>query len=158
MIIWVDGDSCPRPIRDILCRAAVREKVTVNFIANREIPLKKSGQISLILTSPEEGSADRYIIENSSPGDLVVTRDIPLAAELVEKEDLSVLNDRGTVYTKENVRERLAQRDFNQMMREAGLDDERSSNFGPKEIRAFSNTFDRTIRQILAVEEYRKKN
>ena len=155
MIIWIDGDSCPRPVRDILFRASKRESLQLIFVANRPIPLKKSDLISFIQTSKEEGSADNYIIENSVQGDLIITRDIPLAAELVERER-KVLNDRGAVYTKENVRERLAQRDFNKMLREAGLDDERSSNFGQKEIRAFSNAFDRTICQMLAEERFFK--
>ncbi len=155
MILWVDGDSCPRPVRDILCRAAVREKLELKFVANRELPLKKSDWISLIITSGEEGSADRYIIERSVPGDLIVTRDIPLAAELVER-GVTVLNDRGKIYTKENVKERLAERDFNQMLREAGLSDEKSGNFGQKEIRAFASAFDRTIRQMLVEENFRR--
>ena len=157
MTVWVDGDSCPPAGPGISSAGLLSGRIfSLIFVANREIPFKKSDKISLILTSQEEGSADRYIIEKSFTGDLVVTRDIPLAAELVAKGGRTVLNDRGTVYTKENVRERLAQRDFNQMMREAGLDDERSSNFGHKEIRAFSNTFDRTLRQMLLEEQFRK--
>ena len=155
MNIWVDGDSCPKPVRDILCRASKRQGVPLFFVANRNIPVKKSQKINQILTSPEEGSADNYILDHAGPEDMIITRDIPLAAKLVEKE-LVVLNDRGTVYTRENVRERLAQRDFNQMLREAGLKDERSGNFGQKEIRAFSNAFDRTLQQMLLEERFRK--
>lgn len=155
MIVWVDGDSCPRPVRDILFRASKRQNLQLIFVANRPIPLKKSDLISLVQTSLEEGSADNYIIEHCRKGDLIITRDIPLASELVALNRM-VLNDRGTIYTKENVRERLAQRDFNKMLRDAGLDDDRSSNFGQKEIRAFSNAFDRTSCQMLAEESFWK--
>lgn len=157
MIIWVDGDSCPRPVREVLCRAGDREKVAVRFVANRPIPLTLSDFVSQVQTSSEEGSADQYIKENSDSNDLIVTRDIPLAAELVEL-GRTVLNDRGKVYTRENVRERLAERNFNQMLREAGLGDEKSGNYGLKEIRAFSNAFDRTMRQMLLEENFRKSS
>lgn len=153
MIIWIDGDSCPRPVRDILFRASKRQNLQLIFVANRPIPLKKSQLISFVQTSKEEGSADEYILENSVQGDLIITRDIPLAAELVERDRIT-LNDRGTIFTKENVRERLAQRDFNKMLREAGLNDDHSNNFGEKEIRAFSNAFDRTTCQMLAEESF----
>ncbi len=156
MTVWVDGDSCPRPVRDILCRACIREGILLNFVANRSLPLnRKADRIRQIITSREEGSADRYIIENADIHDLVITRDIPLAAELVDR-NIPVLNDRGVVYNRENVRERLAERDFNQMLREAGLGDEKSGNFGPRETKAFANAFDRTLRQMMVEEQFRK--
>ncbi len=155
MIIWVDGDSCPRPVREILCRAARRERVELVFVANRTLPVQTRDSIRQIITSAESGSADNYILSHAVKQDLVITRDIPLAAQLVER-NIPVLNDRGKVYTKENVRERLAERDFNLMLKDAGLEEERSRNFGPKETKAFANAFDRTLQQMLLEERFSK--
>lgn len=145
MRIWVDADSCPVKIRDIIAKASLRVEVEAVYVANREIPVRKHEYIKKVITSTEEQSADRYIIEMVESNDVVVTRDIPLADELVEL-GLTVLNDRGVEYTKENIKERLSVRDFMQEARELGFNPERTSKFGPKEIQQFANTFDKILR------------
>lgn len=155
MKIWIDGDSCPRQVRDIVNARCIREKVELHYVANRELPLPDSEFISFSLSSSAADSADDYIVEHSREGDLIITRDIPLAASLVEKERV-VINDRGNQFTRNNVRERLAQRDFMHMMREAGIGQDRGKSYGPREIKEFSSCFDRVLVRMLREERFRK--
>lgn len=146
MKIWVDADSCPVKIRDIIAKASKRVCIQTIFVANREIPVRLHEFISKVITSSEDQSADKYIVDNIETEDIVITRDIPLADELVH-EGLTVLNDRGVIYTFENIKERLSIRDFMQEARELGLGYETTSRFGPKDIQNFSNAFDKVLRQ-----------
>lgn len=146
MKIWVDADSCPVKIRDIISKAAKRVEVEAIYVANREIPVRIHGFIKKVITSTDDQSADTYIIENIKEDDIVITRDIPLANELVDL-GLVVLNDRGVIYNKENIKERLSMRDFMQEARELGIAYESTSSFGPKDIQNFSNAFDKVLRQ-----------
>lgn len=155
MTVWIDGDSCPRQVRDIVNTRCIREKIQLHYVANRELPLPSSEFISFSLSSSAADSADDYIVENSQTGDLILTRDIPLAASLIEKARV-VINDRGTQFSKSNIRERLAQRDFMHMMREAGIGQDKGKNFGAKEIKDFSSCFDRVLVQMLLEERFRK--
>ena len=148
MKIWIDADSCPKPVKEIVERAAIRENLELVFTANRKIPFQGNDLFTMIITEQTDQSADLYIVENARPGDLVITRDIPLADELVTKK-LSVLNDRGVLYTSENIKERLSVRNFMYEIREYGGGVERHSIFGPKEKQAFANAFDRQLRKML---------
>ncbi|MDR2375404.1 MAG: DUF188 domain-containing protein [Treponema sp.] len=143
MKIFVDADSCPRVARELVMRAAKRCGLTVVFVANRSIP-GLQGDAIMELCPPEEGAADDRIVELARPGDLVITRDIPLAARLVER-DLAVMDDRGNVYTGENIRERLSLRNFIVDLAHKGLGGERSPSYGKKEIRMMANSLDRLL-------------
>lgn len=148
MKIWVDADSCPKPVREIVERAAARLSLPLVYTANRKIPMEENSLFSMIVTETKDQSADLYIADNASPDDLVITRDIPLADQLVEK-NITVLNDRGVLYTRENIKERLSERNFMYELREYGGGVERHSVFGPKEKQAFANAFDRQLRKML---------
>ncbi|QEN07844.1 hypothetical protein EXM22_07510 [Oceanispirochaeta crateris] len=155
MTVWIDGDSCPKQVRDIINTRCINEKIQVHYVANSSLPLPESPYISMILTSNAPDSADDYILEHSRQGDLILTRDIPLASALVKKR-LVVMNDRGNLFTKDNVSERLAQRDFMQMMREAGIGQDKGKNYGPKEVKAFAACFDRELVRMLREERFAK--
>ncbi len=161
MNIWIDADSCPRKVREIICKAARRTGVPARFVANRDIPLPGSDErfVEMIRVEQDGMDADGYILDHAERGDLVVTRDIPLAAELVER-GFRVLNDRGAVYNSENIRERLSVRNFMQGLREAGLPQAEAGQFGERDVRQFANTFDhelsRALRTSNAGEERRK--
>ena len=148
MIIWVDADSCPRQIREVVSRAALRLKIKTFFVANRKIPFPGNAYTQGVQVPAKEGSADSYIVQKSSQGDLAITRDIPLADSLLEK-SLIVLNDRGDVYTPDNIKERLSIRDFMKDLRESGLQVPEHTVYGKKELRQFSNAFDREITKAL---------
>ena len=97
-------------------------------------------------TSPD--AADNIIVERIQPNDIAITRDIPLASRLVEKQ-ITVINDRGTLFTAENIREKLSIRDFNKTLYENGLISEKNSTFGKKELNLFANCLDREIQKKL---------
>ena len=71
--IWLDADSCPNAVRAVIIRAADREGIACIFVANREIPRKKSENVTMVVVPGTDGAADDYIVENSSPGDMVIT-------------------------------------------------------------------------------------
>lgn len=142
--IFIDADSCPKRIRAVVRKAAGRTRVAAIFVANRTIPDIKGTACEMRVVA----DADAEILECSRPDDLVITRDIPLAAELVASEVL-VLNDRGTVYTSENVRERLSLRDFMSDLRERGTLVPENDQFSDRDLRSFSAAFDRELTRLL---------
>jgi uncharacterized protein YaiI (UPF0178 family) len=142
--ILVDADSCPRPAREIVLRSSARTGIKALFAANRPIP-GITGENALMELCPSgEGSADDRIVELARPGDLVLTRDIPLAERLVEK-GVRVLDDRGRTYSKENIRELRSLRDFMVGLAENSLGTERTANYGKRELKAFADSFDREL-------------
>lgn len=147
MKIWVDADSCPRPVREIIVRAAERTGVEALFVANRPVPGIEEGA-GLVVVGKDEGAADDYIFDHSTVGDLVVTRDIPLAKRLVDR-GTTVVNDRGDLFTAENVGERLSVRNFMYQLRSSGLLIPTERSFGAKETQAFANAFDRELTRLL---------
>ena len=120
MEIYVDADACPKPIKKILFRLANRTGISVVFVANRTITTPRLANIKNIEVGPGIDKADDYILERISPSDLIITADIPLAAEAIAK-GASALDPRGELYTAENVRERLNIRDFMSTMRASGM-------------------------------------
>ena len=146
MKIWVDADSCPVRIRQITAKAGQRLKLPVIFAANREIPIPKGA--SMVVTENTEQAADLYITENSAEGDLAITRDIPLAKLLVDK-GLYVINDRGTIFTRDNINTYLSARNFMYELQANGLAPEKTNSFGKKEIQKFSNLLDSLLAKAL---------
>jgi uncharacterized protein YaiI (UPF0178 family) len=146
--VYIDADSCPVRVREIICRAAERRGFTAHFIAAREIPLPKSPMVRFTEVEPGQDAADRAIVDAAEPGDMVVTRDIPLAAELVEQ-GVTVINDRGDHFTRENIRPRLSERDFMAELRSMGLESMRDRSYSNKEVQAFSAIFDRELTRLL---------
>jgi uncharacterized protein YaiI (UPF0178 family) len=121
MHIWVDADACPAVIKDILFRVADRLKLPLTLVANRLLRVPPSPHIRALQVPMGFDVADNHIVEAAMRGDLVITADIPLAAALVEKGAL-VLSPRGERFSADNIRERLAMRDFMEGMRGAGAD------------------------------------
>jgi uncharacterized protein YaiI (UPF0178 family) len=146
--IWVDADSCPRAVREIIARSALRLSITTHFVANREIPLPSNPFLEMILCEAEADAADNYIVDHADSKDLVITRDIPLAARLVEKKIL-VINDRGTVYTESNISERLSMRNFMLEMYNNGFMPEKTSRLGKKELHDFANALDKELQRLI---------
>ena len=148
MTLHIDGDSCPRPVRELAARAGKREAVQVVCYANRPIPFEGGLPVTMVVVETVEGAADKALVEAAVPGDLALTRDIPLAAELVDA-GIAVVNDRGALYTRENVRERLSVRNFMAGLNSAGLKPESTSRYGKKEWDEFARTFDREFMKLV---------
>jgi uncharacterized protein YaiI (UPF0178 family) len=148
--ILVDADSCPKPARDLILKTAARRRLRAIFAANRPIAGiggPGAGYALMELCPAGEGAADDRIVALAEPGDLAVTRDIPLAARLVEASVLA-LDDRGQVYTRENIRERLSLRDFRVGLAENGLGTERIAVYGKKELKLFADSLDRALTKL----------
>lgn len=147
MRIWVDADACPGEIKDLLFRAAQRRQVQVTLVANRALRTPSSPWIDTILVAGGMNVADRRIVELAAPGDLVVTADIPLAAEVVGK-GAQALDPRGELYAEANVAERLAVRNLIDQMRGAGQIMGGPSNFTSSNRQAFANQLDRWVAKV----------
>lgn len=145
MTIWVDSDSCPRQIRKIILRASLRVEIKTIFVANIQIPDVENNWSSMQLVPLGEGEADKFIFENSKNGDIAITRDIPLAADLV-KGGLLVLDDRGSVFTADNIGERLSMRNAMTELRSYGVMSKSAGSMNNRDIQQFANAFDRELR------------
>ncbi len=132
MTIWVDADACPVPVKEILFRAAERTKTELVLVANQYITTPPSTVIRALQVSSGFDVADNYIVEQAQPGDLVITADIPLAAEVIEKKAVA-LNPRGELYTEQNIKQRLNIRDFMDTMRASGVQSGGQAKYGDKE-------------------------
>lgn len=144
MQIWVDADACPIEIKELLFRAAKRTKVKVTLVANQPLRTPRSEFINSLLVSAGLNVADQRIVELTQPGDLVITADIPLAADVVAKGG-QALNPRGALYTDENIGERLAVRDLMDDLRGEGQITGGPANFSAKDRQAFANQLDRWL-------------
>ena len=147
MRIFVDADSCPRQARDMVIRFSARLNVKTIFAANRPIPLIPKETVQMELCPQGEGAADDRIAAMASKGDLVITRDVPLAERLINA-GIAVIDDRGRVFTAENIRERRSVRDFVVGLAENGLDAERIDAYGKKELNTFANSLDRELTRL----------
>jgi uncharacterized protein YaiI (UPF0178 family) len=144
--IFVDADSCPRPARELVLRTAKRRGITAVFAANRPIPGLEGAVMEQC--PPGEGAADDRIAGLARRGDLAITRDVPLAKRLVEK-DVHVLDDRGRLFTRENIGERLSLRNFMVDLAGRGLSPERSAGYGKKELKTLADSLDRLLAKLI---------
>ncbi len=141
MHIWVDADACPAAVKEILFRAATRRQVPLTLVANQFLRTPPSPLIRMIQVPGGFDEADKYIAANVRAGDLVITADIPLAAEVVAK-DARGLSPRGEVYGKDNIRGLLDMRNFMDTLRGTGVDTGGPPAFGAADRQAFANRLD----------------
>ena len=144
MQIWVDADACPGEVKELLFRAARRTKAKVTLVANQAMRTPRSEFVDSLLVPAGMNVADRRIVELVQPGDLVITADIPLAAQVVAKGG-QALDPRGELYTEANVGERLAVRNLFDELRAGGQITGGPANFTAKDRQAFANQLDRWL-------------
>ncbi len=142
--IWVDADACPKVIKEILFRAAERVSVPLTLVANQPLQVPRSHYIRSIKVAVGFDVADNHIVQQAEEGDLVITADIPLAAEVIAKGCLA-LNPRGDLYTEDNIRQRLRMRDFMDTLRSSGVDTGGPASFSQADRQAFANQLDRLL-------------
>lgn len=148
MQIWVDADACPVVVKDILFRAAKRWQRPLTLVANQMLYTPPSPLIKAVQVPRGFDVADDYIVQHVSAGDLVITGDIPLAAQLVEKE-AHVLSPRGERFTADNIGERLSIRDMLEEMRGAGVETGGPAAFSSSDQREFANALDRLMVKLI---------
>ncbi len=144
MHIWVDADACPKVVKDMLFRASERKQVPVTLVANQYLATPPSPLINAVQVQQGFDVADNYIAAKVAPGDLVVTQDIPLAAEVVELKAIAI-NPRGELYTRENIKQRLSMRDFMETLRSSGVETGGPAAFSQSDRQAFANQLDRFL-------------
>lgn len=144
MHIWVDADACPNVIKEILFRAAERVQLSLTLVANRSLCTPPSKFIKSIQVASGFDVADNHIVQYLQAGDLIITADIPLAAEVIEK-DGHALNPRGMLYTRDNIKERLAMRDLMDELRGSGIQTGGPNVLSQSDRQAFANQLDRFL-------------
>ena len=143
--IWVDADACPKVIREILFKAAVRVGVPMTLVANHAIQVPPSPLVKMVQVVGGFDEADNYIAERVESGDLVISADIPLAAEVIEKGG-AVISPRGEQLTANNIRQRLNMRDFMDTMRSSAVQvGGGPPPLGPRDKQQFANALDRYL-------------
>ena len=144
MKIWVDADACPVVIKEILFRAAERTGVQMTLVANQTMRIPKLHNINLLQVSAGFDVADNEIVKRVNPDDLVITRDIPLAAEVIE-EGAYALNPRGELYTTDSIRARLNMRDFMDTLRASGIHTGGPPTLSQSDRQDFANNLDKLL-------------
>lgn len=144
MKIWVDADACPVVIKEILFRAAERTGVQTTLVANHAMRIPPSPNIKMLQVTSGFDVADNEIVKRLSVGDLVITSDIPLAAEVIEKGG-HALNPRGELYSADNIRARLVMRDLMDTLRASGIDTGGPSAISHSDRKSFASHLDRLL-------------
>lgn len=142
--IWVDADACPVVVKEILFRAVLRNKMPLILVANQYIAIPKSPFIRMQQVTSGFDVADDYIVQHCNLEDLVITADIPLAAEVIAKGAIA-LNPRGELYTVENIKSRLTMRDLMETLRSSGIQTGGAPPFDQTDRQKFANQLDRWL-------------
>lgn len=144
MKIWVDADACPVAIKEILYRAANRTEIELTLIANQMLRVPPSPWIKALQVPSGFDAADRRIAQEVAAGDLVVTADVPLAAQVIAKGAV-VIDPRGELLDKGNIQERLSMRNFMETLRNSGVETGGPASLSAADRQAFANQLDRLL-------------
>lgn len=146
MTIWIDADSCPAAARKIIFLRAKTLSLPIIYVANREIKAEEEYSLfKMVLCPATDNAADDYIVENSKEGDLVITRDVPFASRLVEK-NVCAVSDRGVIFTRDNITSLLSERELSLQMHNLGIaTGGKAGGFGNKERHAFGAALDKVF-------------
>lgn len=144
MQIWIDADACPKVIKEVLFRTAERRRIVLTLVANKQMTIPSSAWVRFVLVAAGADVADQEIVRLMSAGDLVITADIPLAADVIEKEG-HALDPRGDFFSAENIRERLSVRNFMDELRSNGVETGGPASFSAKDKQSFANQLDRFL-------------
>lgn len=142
--IWIDGDSCPKAVKEIVFKASRRLNIKIIIVANAYQMIPQSDLIQLIVVDEGFDAADQHIIDQVEIHDLVITADIPLAAKILKKKAIA-LNPRGEIYTENNICSILSIRDFLKEFRDAGSITSGPSAFGPRNVKQFADSLNKLI-------------
>lgn len=151
MQIWIDGDACPKIIKDLLFRASMRTHTYLIVVSNHPLSVPASPYIKKWQVGAGFDVVDQYIVEHVKLDDLVITADIPFVDAVVSKGAFA-LNPRGELYSSLNIKLHLAMRNLNESLRSCNLIRGGPEKISPKEIQIFANALDRFLAQ------HKKKN
>ena|SRR5581483_6519456 len=148
MKVWVDADALPGAVKEIVIRAALKRRIATVFVADKVTRLPEADCLSCVTVESGPDAADRYIVAAAEAGDIAVTQDVPLAAQLVRK-GVVAIDPRGAVHTAATVGERLSIRNFMDDLRGAGVTTAGPAPFGPRDRQRFADGFDRVLTRAL---------
>ena len=157
--VWVDADSFPVKARTFLVNLSASNCVPVVFVANHEIKFQvypTSDVVKMVLCEKEKDSADNYIFSHCGDNDIVVTRDIVFASRLVNRK-VAVMNDRGLLFSSDNIKDKLREREFSLNMSEIGFGGNKANYYGTEELRKFSALFESELRKHIMISMYNIK-
>lgn len=144
--IWIDADSCPRLVRHYVSEYALKHNHTLTFVANKPLP-ENERSFEMIICPQKKDAADDYILANSTENDMVITRDILLAERLVKK-NTAVINDRGVLFTKDNIKDKVADRNFDFQLAQIGFGGQKKSTYNEKQLAQFISCFSAVISKL----------
>lgn len=142
--IWIDADACPKAIKEIIFKASRRLKIKITLVANSYQLVPRDDLIQLIVVDKGFDAADLHIIDQVKAHDIVITADIPLAAEVLKRKAIA-LNPRGEIYNKNTIGSILSMRDFMKELREGGLVTGGPAMFGPRDAKQFADSLNRLL-------------
>lgn len=155
--IWIDADSCPKEVRFFIENFSLKNQIHIIYVANKNIPADQSNPFfEMVICESTSQAADNYILGHVSPIDFVITRDIPLAAELLKK-TIYVINDRGMTFTRDNIQRKLKERQLNIDMAALGLSTQQKNSYSKKDFDAFVECFNKAISFITLQEKMYSK-
>lgn len=144
--IWIDADSFPTLLKNFILEYAEKNYLEIIFVANKPIKSDKQN-FKMILAENTKDSADNIIFENITEKDIAITRDILLAERLVQK-NIKTINDRGTYFSKENIKKKVEERNYDFNLAQLGFSGSKEKNYGMKELKKFRECFEKTLKEI----------
>lgn len=144
--IWIDADSFPTLLKSFILEYAEKNYLEIIFVANKPIKSDKQN-FKMILAENTKDSADNIIFENITEKDIAITRDILLAERLVQK-NIKTINDRGTYFSKENIKKKVEERNYDFNLAQLGFSGSKEKNYGMKELKKFRECFEKTLKKI----------
>lgn len=144
--VWIDADSFPTLLKNFILEYAEKNYLEIIFVANKPIKSDKQN-FKMILAENTKDSADNIIFENITEKDIAITRDILLAERLVQKK-IKTINDRGTYFSKENIKKKVEERNYDFNLAQLGFSGSKEKNYGMKELKKFRECFEKTLKKI----------
>ena len=144
--VWIDADSFPTLLKNFILEYAEKNYLEIIFVANKPIKSEKQN-FKMILAENTKDSADNIIFENITEKDIAITRDILLAERLVQK-NIKTINDRGTYFSKENIKNKVEERNYDFNLAQLGFSGSKEKNYGMKELKKFRECFEKTLKKI----------
>ena len=144
--VWIDADSFPTLLKNFILEYAEKNYLEIIFVANKPIKSDKHN-FKMILAENTKDSADNIIFENITEKDIAITRDILLAERLVQK-NIKTINDRGTYFSKENIKKKVEERNYDFNLAQLGFSGSKEKNYGMKELKKFRECFEKTLKNI----------
>ena len=144
--VWIDADSFPTLLKSFILEYAEKNYLEIIFVANKPIKSDKQN-FKMILAENTKDSADNIIFENITEKDIAITRDILLAERLVQK-NIKTINDRGTYFSKENIKRKVEERNYDFNLAQLGFSGSKEKNYGMKELKKFRECFEQTLKKI----------